>query len=218
MLAGPDGRLQAVASTNEAADFLELMQLQAEQGPCLDCVTTGAPVSVADLSDPSAAARWPRLVAIISRAGAFGLAHALPLRLRGQIIGSLNLFHPSPGALPADDLALGQALADIATIAILQERTTHDSHVLTEQLQTALDSRVLIEQAKGVLAHHAGLGADQAFTMLRDYARPRQLRLAALAHQLPTGQLDPNVLTAAAVSEVKTPSRRQTGPAPQPYR
>ena len=208
MLADSDGRLQAVASTNETADFLELMQLQAEQGPCLDCFTTGAPLSVPDLTDPSAALRWPRFVAIISKRVTFGSAHALPLRLRGQTIGSLNLFHPMPGALSEDDLALGQALADIATIATLQQRAIRHNDVLKEQLQTALDSRVIIEQAKGVLAQHTGLSVDQAFTMLRDYARPRQLRLTNLSRQLITKQLDPNVITAAAVSEASSPPAR----------
>ena len=205
LLVDPHGQLQAVASSSGTADFMELMQLQSQQGPCLDCFTTGAPVSVADLTDPAAAARWPRFAAIISRRGedAYTSAHALPLRLRGQTIGSLNLFRARPGALPAEDLALGQALADIATIAILQERTIHHSEVLTEQLQTALNSRVIIEQAKGVLAQHSGLSLDEAFAMLRGYARPRQLPLGELARQLVTRELDPTVLTAAAVSEGK---------------
>jgi transcriptional regulator with GAF, ATPase, and Fis domain len=220
VLADAHERLQVVASSNETADFMELMQLQADQGPCLDCYNTGAPVSAPDLTGPAAARRWPRFVAIISRRGDYAhtSAHALPLRLRGQTIGSLTLFHRAAGPLPAEDLALGQALADIATIAILQERAIRRGEVLTEQLQIALSNRTIIEQAKGVLAQYAGLGMNEAFMMLRNYARPRQLRLAELARQLVARELDPTVLAAAAVSEARRGRFGQIGryhPPPQ---
>ena len=196
LLVDVHGRLQAVASTDETADFMELMQLQAEQGPCVDCVTAGAPVSVPNLADQTATRRWPRFTAIIDRRGdcAYASAHALPLRLRGQTIGSLNLFHRAAGPLPADDLALGQALADLATIAILSERLARRSEVLNEQLQNALTSRVIIEQAKGVFAQHSGLPMDAAFSVLRRYARNHSQRLAEVARAIVTRELDPNIL------------------------
>jgi hypothetical protein len=121
----------------------------------MECFSTGAPVSVPDLAD--AARRWPVFVAAVAERGAYRSVHALPLRLRGEAIGALNLFHGQPSALPDTDLAVGQALADVATIGILQERTIRRSEVVTEQLQTALNSRVIIEQAKGVLAQHGHL-------------------------------------------------------------
>ena len=141
-----------MASSNEQTEWIELMQLQADQGPCVDCFRTGAPVSITDLAD--AASRWPRLAAALADQNSYRSVHALPLRLRGEAIGAMNLFHDQPGALPATDLALGQALADVATIGILQERAIRRGEVLNEQLQTALNSRILIEQAKGVLAEH----------------------------------------------------------------
>ena len=152
LLADPHGALRVVASSNEQTEWIELMQLQADQGPCVDCFRTGAPVSITDLAD--ATSRWPRLAAALADQDSYRSVHALPLRLRGEAIGAMNLFHHQPGPLPATDLALGQALADVATIGILQERAIRRGEVLNEQLQTALNSRILIEQAKGVLAQH----------------------------------------------------------------
>jgi len=165
------GQLRAVAASSEAAEVMELLQLQSEQGPCLDCVHTAAPVSVPDLAE--AVDRWPAFVAALAEHGSFRSVHALPLRLRGEAIGALNLFHRQPGSLPDADLALGQALADVATIGILQERAIRRSEVLNEQLQTALNSRVIIEQAKGVLAQRGDLSMDAAFDRLRTHARDR---------------------------------------------
>ncbi len=128
LLADAQATLRVVASTNEQTEWMELLQLQADEGPCVECFRAGAPVSVADLAD--AAARWPRFVAALQERGAYGSVHALPLRLRGQAIGTLNLFHGAPGPLPAADLALGQALADVATIGILQERAIRRGEVL----------------------------------------------------------------------------------------
>jgi GAF domain-containing protein len=205
LLADPRGQLHLAAASNEDAGLMELMQLQAEQGPCLDCYHTVAPVSVPDLAD--AGDRWPRFVAAVAERGAFASVHALPLRLRGQAIGALNLLHRAPGSLPAEDLALGQALADIATIAILQERAIRRVEVVNEQLQTALTSRVIIEQAKGVVAQHAGLSMDAAFNQLRDYARSHNLRLGEVARQLAERQLDPTVVTAPVNTQQARPRR-----------
>ncbi|MDT7580263.1 MAG: hypothetical protein QOK35_1527, partial [Pseudonocardiales bacterium] len=150
MLVDPRGRLRVVASSNEESDWIDLMQLQADEGPCVDCVRTGRPVTVRDLAE--AGTRWPRFTASLAGRGGYRSVHALPLRLRGDAIGGLNLFHSVPGPLPEADLHLGQALADIATIGILHERAVRESEVLAEQLQAALSTRVVIEQAKGVLA------------------------------------------------------------------
>ena len=197
MLADGQGQLRAVASSSESADEMELLQLQAEEGPCVECFRTAAPVSVSDLAD--AAGRWPRFAAAIGQRGTYASVHSVPLRLRGEAIGALNLLHRTPGALPAEDLALAQALADIATIAILSQRAIHRREVLTEQLQTALNSRVIIEQAKGALAQHAGISMQDAFEMLRGYVRARNLPLAQVAQLIARRELDPTVITSAVI-------------------
>jgi hypothetical protein len=196
LLADAQATLRVVASTNEQTEWMELLQLQADEGPCMDCFRTGAPVNADDLAD--AAGRWPRFVAVLQERGVNGSVHALPLRLRGRAIGTLNLFHGAPGPLPAADLSLGQALADIATIGILQERAIRRGEVLTEQLQAALNSRVIIEQAKGVLAQHGNLTMHLAFDRLRHYARSHNLRLTEVARQIVETDLAADVLTAPA--------------------
>jgi GAF domain-containing protein len=178
LLADPRGELRLVAASTEAARVLELFQLQNDQGPCLDCFRAGHPVAAPDLT--AAGQIWPQFAAAAREAG-FNAVQALPMRLRAQIIGALNLFRATPGAFSHQDLRVGQALADVATIALLQQRSTRRTEILNEQLQGALNSRVVIEQAKGKLAERAGLDMDQAFTVLRDYARARNLRLADLA-------------------------------------
>ena len=194
MLADSQRNLRVVASSSEDAEVMELLQLQVDEGPCVECVRTGAPVSVADLAE--AAARWPSFVAAVAQHGAFRSVHALPLRLRGEAIGAMNLFHSHPGRLPEADLALGQALADVATIGILSERTIRRGEILTEQLQAALNSRIIIEQAKGVLAHQGGLGMDAAFDRLRRYARNRNARLSEVARRVVETGLADDVLAA----------------------
>jgi len=180
-----DGRdtLQVVAASSERTRLLELFQLQTDQGPCVDCFHTGRPVSVADL--PSAG-RWPRFAAAAAEVG-FAAVHALPMRLRAEVIGALNLFDTDAGALDEGKLRIGQALADVATIGLLQQRAVHRRDVLTEQLQTALNSRVLIEQAKGVLAERLHLDVADAFTLLRNSARSRNRRLSELAQAVVDG-------------------------------
>jgi GAF domain-containing protein len=189
MLTDARGRLRVVASSSEQSDWTELMQIQAEEGPCIDCVRTGRPVTITDLD--TAAARWPRFAAALHERSApdhqrYRSVHALPLRLRGEAIGAMNLFHTRPGPLPEADLRLGQALADVATIGILQERAVRHGEILTEQLQAALNSRVIIEQAKGVVAQRLGVGVDAAFDRLRGYARSRNLRLVDVARRVVT--------------------------------
>ena len=165
LLADPRGELRVVAASSEAARLLELFQLQNDQGPCLDCFRAGRPVAAADLA--ADAQRWPRFAAAARQAG-FAAVQALPMRLRDQVIGALNLFRAVPGAFDPADIRIGQALADVATISLVHERSMRHSDTVNEQLQTALNSRVIIEQAKGKLAERLGLDMDQAFSVLRD--------------------------------------------------
>jgi transcriptional regulator with GAF, ATPase, and Fis domain len=184
LLADPRGELRVVAASSEAARLLELFQIQNAQGPCLDCFRSGRPVAAADLA--AAAARWPRFAPAARRAG-FAAVQALPMRLREQVIGALNLFRSGPGALAPADIRVGQALADVATISLLHERSMRHSDTLNEQLQTALNSRVIIEQAKGKLAERLGVDMDQAFSLLRDRARVSNRRLSDLARDFVDG-------------------------------
>jgi GAF domain-containing protein len=186
--------LRVVAASDEAAQVIELLQLQSDEGPCLDCFQSVAPVSVTDLTE--AADRWPSFVAAVTQRSDFRSVHALPLRLRGRAIGALNLFHAVPGPLPEHDLALGQALADVATIGILQERAIRRGDVLNEQLQGALTSRVVVEQAKGVLAQYGGLSPTEAFEQLRRYARSHNVKLADLARRIVAREFDPAEIVA----------------------
>lgn len=188
MLGDARRELRAVAASDEAAHVMELLQLQSDEGPCLDCFQTAAPVSVADLAE--AANRWPTFAAAVAQRGDFRSIHALPLRLRGRAIGALNLFGNVPGPLPELDLALGQALADVATIGILQERAIRRSEVLNEQLQSALNNRVIIEQAKGVLAQYGDLTPADAFQGLRRFARSRNLKISDVARRIVEKEFD----------------------------
>jgi len=178
LLADPRGELRVVAASSEAARLLELFQLQNDQGPCLDCFRAGQPVTAADLG--AEAQRWPRFTAAARQSG-FAAVQALPMRLREHVIGALNLFRATSGAFDPADVRVGQALADVATISLLHERSMRHSDTLNEQLQTALNSRVIIEQAKGKLAERLGLDMDQAFSVLRGHARSRNLRLSDVA-------------------------------------
>jgi GAF domain-containing protein len=191
MLADQRGDLQLVASTAERAQDVEQFQLDVREGPCLDCFTTGTPQAGVDLTGD--ADRWPRFSRAATAAG-FGSAHALPMRLRRQVIGALNLFTDAPRSLTGEDLAVARGMADIATIGLLHERNLHDQTVLSEQLQAALNSRVLIEQAKGVLAARAGLTVAEAFVRMRAHARRRGLTLTAVAGAVVDGLLDEAVL------------------------
>jgi GAF domain-containing protein len=178
VLADPRGQLRVAAASSEAASVVELFQIQNDQGPCLECFRTGRPVAAADLNSPDQ--RWPRFAEAAARAG-FRSVHALPMRLRHEVIGALNLFGSGPGPLGPEDLRVGQALADVATIGLLQERSVRRNETAAEQLQAALTSRVIIEQAKGKLAERLGIDMERAFGMLRDYARGSNQRLTDVA-------------------------------------
>jgi transcriptional regulator with GAF, ATPase, and Fis domain len=215
LLADPRGELRVVAASSEAARLLELFQLQNKQGPCLDCFRTGRPVAAADLA--AEAGRWPRFSAAAGQSG-FAAVQALPMRLRDQVIGALNLFRATPGVFQPADVRVGQALADVATISLLQERSIRHSDTLNEQLQTALNSRVIIEQAKGKLAERLGADMGQAFSLLRDHARARNLRLSDLAQAFVEGKEPLDALTATAPQQPPRPgqARRQPRPGAQP--
>ncbi len=179
LLTDQRGHLQVVAASSEATRLIELLQLQSEEGPCLECVRTGAPVTVPELATQQE--RWPTFAPSALGVG-FAAVHALPLRLRSDTIGALNLFTTNPAStLGTDDLRIAQALADVATIAILQQRSISRASLLAEQLQTALNSRVVVEQAKGVLAERGSLDMQAAFDRLRAYARAHNERLSDVA-------------------------------------
>jgi GAF domain-containing protein len=181
MLVAPEGDLRVVASSSEAMRVLELFELQSDEGPCLDCFRSGEAVLDEDLA--AVDGRWPRFAPVAVEAG-FRSAHALPMRLRGSVIGALNLFAPYRGALSGEDVMAGQALADVATITIVQQRVASESRVLIDQLNIALTSRVVIEQAKGVLAERGGVSMESAFESMRRYARDNNLHLAAVARSV----------------------------------
>src|SRR4051794_4986936 len=178
LLVDAEQRLQVMAASDDRTELLELFQVQSRQGPCQDCFTTGEAVVNADLEQ--AAGRWPLFAPRAVQAG-FRSVHAFPLRLRGEIIGALNLFHPDVGTLADDVARILQALADVATIGLLQERAIRRGEQLTEQLQQALNSRIAIEQAKGALAQLHGIGIDEAFELLRGYSRRQHLRISDVA-------------------------------------
>jgi GAF domain-containing protein len=184
MLADPRGTLRVAAASAQAAELLELFQLQNDQGPCLDCFRTGQPVSATGLTGTDQ--RWPRFALAAVQAG-FSTVEALPMRLRDQVIGALNLFRAEPGPFDPADLRIAQALADVATIGLLHERNVRRRETVAEQLQGALNSRVVIEQAKGKLAERLSIDMDRAFTMLRDYARNSNQRLTDVARDFVAG-------------------------------
>lgn len=193
LLADHQGRLQFMAASEESARLLELYQVQNQEGPCQDAFRSGTPVINADLRD--ATTRWPRFAPRAVDAG-FRSVHAIPLRHRSIVIGALNLFGTDVGQLAPSDVHIVQALADVATIGLLQERTIRRGEVLTEQLQAALNSRIVIEQAKGAIAQIQNVGVDQAFALMRTYARNNNRRLGEIAQAVVTDPTSVPDLTA----------------------
>lgn len=181
LLSDGDGDLEVLASTSEESRLVETMQLSAEAGPCIESFRTGTVISISDIEQGPA--DWEAFRAAARKEG-FTAVHAIPLRLRETTIGALNLFENGGGVLSDRDLRAARALADVATIGILHERTLRASDAAREQLQNALNSRVTIEQAKGILAYTHGVSMEDAFTLLRNHARSNQLPLALVARQL----------------------------------
>ena len=201
------GRLDVLASTSERTDLLEVLQVRSGRGPCWDCFNSGLPGSIPDLA--LEAERWPEFTPLALQQG-FRSVHAVPLRLRHQTIGALNLFRTETGELAEQDRLTAQALADVATIGGLQERAVRDGAGVDERLQFALSSRVVIEQAKGVLAQHGELDMDQAFVMLRGYARRNHLPLTQVGQSIVDRQLRP----AAVLAEFRAAGEYAAGELP----
>ncbi len=191
MLVAPDGGLRVMASSSAAMRVLELFELQSDEGPCLDCYGSGEAVLNESLT--TVGGRWPRFAPVAFEAG-FRSAHALPMRLRGSVMGALNLFSADERGLSADALVAGQALAAVATIAILQQRVLSEARLVNDQLNNALTSRVVIEQAKGVLAERTGLSMESSFDAMRQHARNHNLRLADVARKVIEKTLSPGAL------------------------
>jgi GAF domain-containing protein len=194
MLAGLDGELRVIASSSEAMRVLELFEIQAQEGPCLDAYRTRAPVVNQDLAAVNG--RWPRFATEALEAG-FKSVHAFPMRLRGSVIGALNLFRNDAGEMGPADIEVAQAFADVATIGILQHRAAQEAQVINEQLTHALSSRVVIEQAKGMVAERLSLDMEESFAALRNHARNHNLRLADIADAVIHGVLAPSALDPA---------------------
>lgn len=184
MLASPGADLRVMASSSQTMRLLELFELQAQEGPCLDCYRTGQQVINAVLTVENG--RWPAFTVEALDAG-FASVHALPMRLRGTTIGALNLFQFEPHPISQEDIDAAQALADVATIAILQHRATLEAQVVNDQLSHALNSRIVIEQAKGVISERQGVEMDDAFDALRNYSRDHNLRLSDVAQSVIEG-------------------------------
>jgi GAF domain-containing protein len=184
LVADPDGKLRVLASSSDQLRVVELFAVQAEEGPCLDCYRTGKPVINQDLGQ--AHIRWPHFVPVALGAG-YHSVHAFPVRLRDQVIGALNLFQAGFGPLDSLDVLVAQAFADATAIAILQQRALADAHLLAGQLQGALNSRILIEQAKGMLAERAKLSIADAFTLIRSYARDHNQHLTVVCQNILDG-------------------------------
>lgn len=197
MLVAPAGDLRVVASSSEAMRMVELFELQSQEGPCLDCYRTGGAVLCQDLA--STDGRWPRFAPVALQAG-FRSAQAVPMRHRDVVIGALNLFSVEEGALEERDAVAAQALADAATISVLQHRAFVQAQVVNDQLNHALNSRIVIEQAKGVLAERAALTMEQSFSRMRNHARNHNLRLVDVAQNVIDGTLGDQALDPAPPS------------------
>lgn len=188
MLAAPSGSLEVVASSSDAMRSLELFQLQAQQGPCIETYRSSEPVVNVDLG--KAGGRWPNFASRAIAAG-FHSAHSLPMRLRGRTLGALNMLHTETGPFDGADITAAQAFADVASIAIVQHQVLIDSQTLNSQLSIALNSRVVIEQAKGKIAEANNTDVSEAFRRLRNHARRHNLRLSDLAEQIANGTRNP---------------------------
>jgi len=203
-LAATRGELRVMASS-ERMYALELIEVQNDEGPCRDCVRSGEQVLNQRLDDTQD--RWPLFTPRAREAG-FLMVHALPLRLRSDVIGAMNIFSPELRELSPQDVNLTQALADVATIGILQERAVKHGTDLAEQLQSALNSRVVLEQAKGIVAERRQVDMDEAFALLRSYARNNRTQLSAVAGAIIDHSLAPSDLALGSDRHARETKRR----------
>jgi GAF domain-containing protein len=178
--------LRFIAASDERTELLELFQVQSREGPCQDCFRAGAAVAIDDLDGELE--RWP-LFAPKALSSGFRSVDAVPLRLRGASLGAMNLFHTATGGTSPENRAVVQAMADVATIGLLQQRELLQAHSVAAQLQHALHSRIAIEQAKGIIFERQSLSMDAAFELLRSYARRRNVKLSAAAAGVVSGTL-----------------------------
>lgn len=193
MIIDPGGTLRAMASSSEEMRLVEVFELQAEEGPCLDCFRSAQPVLNVDLDH--AGRRWPSFAPVAAQAG-FRSVNALPMRCHGTVIGAFNIFRADGGTLAEPDVAAAQALADVATIGLVQNQALTDAQVVAGQLQRALNSRIIVEQAKGILSGRSDLGMDEAFERLRGHARRNRQLLGDIAEQVIDGSLPAEALEA----------------------
>ncbi|MFM9877955.1 MAG: ANTAR domain-containing protein [Rhodoglobus sp.] len=200
MLLDSNGQLQLMTSTSEGADFVEVMQLNASAGPCIESFSTGTAVSVADIR--TVGEKWPDFQRAAIESG-FKSAHATPMKLRGRVIGTMNLFSTKRGGLSERDAAVAQALTDVATIGILQERIVREVNTMADQLHRALDSRVLVERAKGMIAQSQSLDMDAAFAVIRAHARANGLTIREVAEGVCDRSID------MALAGRRAPAHRQ---------
>jgi GAF domain-containing protein len=191
------GTLHVMAASSDQAELLELFQLQEDEGPCLDCYRGGEAVVCADLA---ATNRWPRFGPVALEAGLRSV-HAFPMRLRDRVVGTLDLFVAEPRPLSPADIAVGQALADAATIAILQDGAARDARTTVNQFRHALNSRVTIEQAKGVLSERQDITTDEAFSQLRAASRKHRLKLSSLAGAIVARTVPDHVVADLSVAD-----------------
>jgi len=200
LLADTHDGVQAIAASSEQATLLELFQIDNQEGPGLDAFRSGDAICHGDLS---AVSPWPQFARAAADVGIVAV-HAFPMQAHDTVVGSLNLFMSKPGTLSDADVTLAQAFANAAAIGLLQNKTVSDLHQLTAQLERALSSRVIIEQAKGTIAERAGVGMDEAFEQLRSYARTHKMKLtnvalAVVAHTLTDSEIE-NLSVGAAPS------------------
>jgi len=181
VLVGSEGQLRPLASSSERMHLIELLEVQRQDGPCLDCWRSGEAVREDQLAE--AQARWP-LFAPAALAAGFASVYAVPMRLRDERLGALNLFANQAYGLIEPDEAVAQAMADVATIGILHQRFIHEREEVSEQLQAAFNARIVLEQAKGVVAEAARMDVDEAFALLRGYARHHRLLLSEVARRV----------------------------------
>lgn len=201
LLADASGNLELVASTSEEAELVETITIAAGEGPCIDCFHTAAPVSVPDIE--SLAEKWPRFHRTALEQG-FRSTYAVPMRLRDEVVGVMNLLHSEPGPTSEEDGTVAQALADLAVLGVLHERNFRSPYAITEQMHLALDTRILIEQAKGVLAHEENLSMTQAFDALRSYARANGTTLRRVSEAVTHRTLAATEVVAAPLPHATT--------------